>query len=182
MDYIILVDGEFSSGKTTFIETLCGEIEELHDIEKSIVDAENNSRSKYGGNSTAWGGVLELEPDRIFLVKMPSNSRFDFFWTILAEHYSTYLGMLVLMDSTRSDAFYESNSRAQTICAYAPSRPAIIVANKQDNPSAVTAEDIHLLFDSKFPIVPCVAKDKDSVKAAIIRLLEEYIKTEPEQN
>ncbi len=177
MDYIILVDGVFSSGKTTFIETLCGEIEELHDIEKDVVEAESNSGSKYGGNWTACGGVLELESDRIFLVKMPSNSRFDFFWTILAEHYSTYLGILVLMDSTRSDAFYESNSRAQTICAYAPSRPAIIAANKQDNPSAVTAEDIHLLFDSKFPIVPCIAKDRESVKAVTIRLLEEYLNT-----
>ena len=65
----------------------------------------------------------------------------------------------------------------QVFRAYSP-LPIVIAANFQDLPDAwdVEALRIALGIANDVPIIPCVATDRESVKAVLLALLNEVLK------
>jgi signal recognition particle receptor subunit beta len=90
-------------------------------------------------------------------------------WEILAEGM---LGFVVMVDSTKPETFREAKSILETFRAYAPT-PYVVAANKQDMPDAWNTEDLRiaLRIEDNVKLLPCVAKDKESVKNVLLELL-----------
>jgi hypothetical protein len=90
-------------------------------------------------------------------------------WEILSEGM---LGFIVMIDSTRPETFREARSILETFRAYAPT-PYVVAANKQDLEDAWEIEDVRnaLRLDPNVKLLPCVARDKESVKAILLELL-----------
>ena len=90
-------------------------------------------------------------------------------WEILSEGM---LGFIVMIDSTRPETFREARSILETFRAYAPT-PYVVAANKQDMDDAWEVDDmrIALRLDNEIPLIPTVARDRESVKSVLIDLL-----------
>jgi hypothetical protein len=90
-------------------------------------------------------------------------------WEILSEGM---LGFIVMVDSTRPETFREARNILETFRAYAPT-PYVVAANKQDKEDSWDIDDmrIALRLDKKVKILPCVATDKETVKAVLLELL-----------
>ncbi len=90
-------------------------------------------------------------------------------WEILAEGM---LGFVVVVDSARPETFREAKSILETFRAYAPT-PYVVAANKQDVEDAWAIEDLRvaLRLDDEVKMLPCVAPDRESVKAILLELL-----------
>lgn len=82
------------------------------------------------------------------------------------------LGFIVTVDSTRPETFREARGILETFRAYAPT-PYVVAANKQDLPDAWDLEDIRLALrlGSNVKLLPCVATNKETVKAVLLELL-----------
>jgi hypothetical protein len=82
------------------------------------------------------------------------------------------LGFIVMVDSTRPETFREARSILETFRAYAPT-PYVVAANKQDKPDAWDLADmrIALRLDSRVKLLPCMARDKETVKSVLLELL-----------
>ncbi len=105
----------------------------------------------------------------LYLFGTPGQRRFDFMWEILSEGM---LGFIVMVDSARPETFREARNILETFRAYAPT-PYVVAANKQDDPDAWAIEDmrIALRLSSPVKLLPCVAKDKETVKKVLLELL-----------
>jgi signal recognition particle receptor subunit beta len=90
-------------------------------------------------------------------------------WEILAEGM---LGFIVMVDSAKPETFREAKSILETFRAYAPT-PYVVAANKQDHPDAWTPEDLRiaLRLEPEVKLLPCVAKERDSVRNVLLELL-----------
>ncbi|HRE25950.1 MAG TPA: hypothetical protein PK954_04900, partial [Anaerolineales bacterium] len=82
------------------------------------------------------------------------------------------LGFVVMVDSTRPETFREAISILQTFKAYAPT-PYVVAANKQDSADAWDLDDLRiaLRLDPAIKLLPCVARDRESVKGVLLELL-----------
>jgi hypothetical protein len=162
----MVVTGPFNAGKTEFIRSV-SEIDVVSTERKITSEAE-----KIKTNTTVAMdfGRITVDDDLIlYLFGTPGQKRFDFMWEILSEGM---LGFVVMVDSTRPETFREARSILETFRAYAPT-PYIVTANKQDRPDAWEVGDIRhaLRLDSKVRLMPCVATNKESVKAVLLELL-----------
>ena len=90
-------------------------------------------------------------------------------WEILSEGM---LGFIVLVDSTRPETFREARRILDTFRSYSPV-PYIVAANKQDLEDAWPPEDLRIVLhvEPGVKVVPCVARDKESVKEVLLELL-----------
>jgi small GTP-binding protein len=163
----MVITGPFSSGKTQFIRTI-SEIDVVSTDRKVTSDSE---RVKKEETTVAMDfGRITVDEDLVlYLFGTPGQKRFDFMWEILSEGM---LGFIVLIDSARPETFREARSILEIFRGYAPT-PYVVAANKQDLPDAWEAEDLRiaLKIDPKVKVVPCVARDKESVKSALLELL-----------
>src|SRR5919197_3072225 len=162
----IVVTGPFGAGKTTLISTI-SEITVLS-TERDISD---HTRALKAETTVAMDfGRITIDADLVlYLFGTPGQERFDFMWEILAEGM---LGFVVMVDSTRPETFREAKSILETFRAYAPT-PYVVAANKQDHPDAWDLEDLRiaLRIEENVKLLPCVAKDKESVKSILLELL-----------
>ena len=162
----MVVTGPFSAGKTEFIRSV-SEIDVVSTERKISSEAE-----KIKNTTTVamdFGRITVDEDLVLYLFGTPGQKRFDFMWEILSEGM---LGFVVMVDSTRPETFREARSILQTFRAYAPT-PYIVAANKQDRSEAWDLEGmrIALRLDPNVKLLPCVAFEKDSVKAVLLELL-----------
>ncbi len=90
-------------------------------------------------------------------------------WEILAEGM---LGFVVLVDSSKPETFREAKSILETFRAYAPT-PYVVAANKQDHPDAWGVDDLRiaLRIEPEVKLLPCVARDKNTVRDVLLELL-----------
>jgi signal recognition particle receptor subunit beta len=90
-------------------------------------------------------------------------------WEILSEGM---LGFIVLVDSTRPETFREAKRILETFESYA-NTPYVVAANKQDMADAWEPEDLRIILriKSDVKVLPCVARDKESVKNVLLELL-----------
>ena len=162
----MVVTGPFSSGKTTFIRSV-SEIDVVSTERKISTEA---LRIKETTTVAMDFGRITVDDDLVlYLFGTPGQKRFDFMWEILSEGM---LGFIVMVDSARPETFREAKSILHTFRAYAPT-PYVVAANKQDVPDAWNVDDLRiaLKLDHKIKMLPCVASDKESVKAALLELL-----------
>lgn len=83
------------------------------------------------------------------------------------------LGLIIMVDS----ADYKSVILGKRYLSFFLDKmkiPCVIAANKQDSPNALKPEQVRkmMALDDSIEILPCVTKDKESVKSVLIRLFE----------
>lgn len=162
----MVVTGPFNSGKTAFIQSV-SEIDVVSTERKISTEAE---RIKETTTVAMDFGRITVDDDLVlYLFGTPGQKRFDFMWEILAEGM---LGFVVMVDSARPETFREARGILQTFRAYAPT-PYVVAANKQDLDDAWEVDDLRIALglDSKIKMLPCVANDRDQVKAVLLELL-----------
>lgn len=164
----MVVTGPFSSGKTEFIKSI-SEIEVVS-TERGISKTSKEAEVKENTTVAMDFGRITVDDDLVlYLFGTPGQRRFDFMWEILAEGM---LGFIVMVDSSKPETFREAKSILETFRAYAPT-PYVVAANKQDHPEAWDPEDmrIALRLESDVKLLPCVAREKDSVRNVLLELL-----------
>jgi small GTP-binding protein len=162
----MVITGPFNSGKTEFIRAI-SEIDIVSTERKITTEAE---RVKEDTTVAMDFGRITVDDDLVlYLFGTPGQRRFDFMWEILAEGM---LGFVVMVDSARPETFREAKSILETFRAYAPT-PYVVAANKQDLDDAWDADDlkIALRIGEGVKMLPCKAKDKESVKNVLLELL-----------
>ena len=173
----IVVTGPFSSGKTEFIQA-------ISEIDVVSTDRKITRRSERIKDQTTvamdFGRITIDEELILYLFGTPGQRRFDFMWEILSEGM---LGFVVMVDSTRPETFREAQHILDTFRSYSPV-PYLVAANKQDLVDAWPPDDLRIVLrvDSDIRVVPCVAKDKESVKEVLLELLYAILElVEPEE-
>jgi len=164
----MVVTGPFSSGKTEFIKAI-SEIDVVS-TDKTISKASKEANEKENTTVAMDFGRITVDDDLVlYLFGTPGQRRFDFMWEILAEGM---LGFIVMVDSAKPETFREAKSILETFRAYAPT-PYVVAANKQDHPDAWTTEDLRiaLRLEPEVKLLPCVAKERDSVRNVLLELL-----------
>ncbi len=163
----MVITGPFSSGKTEFISSI-SEID-MVTTERGITTAAEKMVKDSTTVAMDFGRITVDEDLVLYLFGTPGQRRFDFMWEVLAEGM---LGFIVMVDSTKPETFREAKSILETFRAYA-STPYVIAANKQDMPDAWNTDDLRiaLRIEDHVKLLPCVAKDKESVKAVLLELL-----------
>lgn len=162
----IVVTGPFSSGKTEFIQT-------ISEIEVVATERHISSESERIKDATTvamdFGRITIDEELVLYLFGTPGQRRFDFMWEILAEGM---LGFVVMVDSTRPETFREARRILDTFRSYSPV-PYIVAVNKQDLEDAWPPDDLRIVLrvEPGVKVIPCVAQDKESVKAVLLELL-----------
>ncbi len=163
----MVVTGPFNAGKTKFIQS----VSEIDVVSTERKISSTTEKSVKGTTTVAMDfGRITVDEDLVlYLFGTPGQKRFDFMWEILSEGM---LGFIVMVDSARPETFREARSILQTFRAYAPT-PYVVAANKQDDKDAWEMEDIRhaLRLESKVKILPCVATERDTVKAVLLELL-----------
>ncbi|MBE2271891.1 MAG: ATP/GTP-binding protein [Anaerolinea sp.] len=163
----MVITGPFSSGKTEFIRSI-SEIDVVTTERGISSDAE---RAIKESTTVAMDfGRITVDDDLVlYLFGTPGQRRFDFMWEILAEGM---LGFVVMVDSTKPETFKEAKSILETFRAYAPT-PYVVAANKQDAGEAWNTDDLRiaLRIEDGVKLLPCVARDKESVKTVLLELL-----------
>jgi hypothetical protein len=162
----MVVTGPFAAGKTEFIRTI-SEIDVVSTERKISSAAE---RIKDQTTVAMDFGRITIDEDLVlYLFGTPGQKRFDFMWEILSEGM---LGFIVVVDSSRPETFREARSILDTFRGYAVT-PYVVAANKQDHEDAWSPEDLRiaLKIDSEVKVLPCVARERESVKNALLELL-----------
>jgi small GTP-binding protein len=162
----MVVTGPFSAGKTEFIRTV-SEIDVVSTERKISSEAEKIKETTTVAMD--FGRITVDEDLVLYLFGTPGQKRFDFMWEILSEGM---LGFIVMVDSTRPETFREARGILETFRAYAPT-PYVVAANKQDLEDAWDVEDMRnaLRLDPKVKLLPCTARDKETVKGVLLELL-----------
>ncbi len=163
----MVVTGPFSSGKTEFIRSI-SEIEVVS-TDREISSTAEKEEKEATTVAMDFGRITVDDDLVLYLFGTPGQRRFDFMWEILAEGM---LGFIVMVDSAKPETFREAKSILETFRAYAPT-PYVVAANKQDHPDAWAPEDLRiaLRIEPDVKLLPCVAKEKDSVRDVLLELL-----------
>lgn len=163
----MVVTGPFSSGKTEFIRSI-SEIEVVS-TDREISSTAEKEEKEATTVAMDFGRITVDDDLVLYLFGTPGQRRFDFMWEILAEGM---LGFIVMLDSAKPETFREAKSILETFRAYAPT-PYVVAANKQDHPDAWAPEDLRiaLRIEPDVKLLPCVAKEKDSVRDVLLELL-----------
>ncbi|WP_029551401.1 GTP-binding protein [Thermocrinis jamiesonii] len=166
----IVVAGPFAAGKTQFINTV-SEIKTVK-TERRTQQPSEKSVKDYTTVAMDFGKIRIDDEHELYLFGTPGQFRFDFMWEILGEGA---LGIIILVDSTDPSTFHE----ARKIINFFQSRfpvPMVVGANKQDLPNAWSPRDVMIALDISeeegIPVIPVSAIDKESVKKALLTLLE----------
>lgn len=196
--YWIVVTGVRRSGQTTFVQTAADVTDYRDRRDMSIIDKEEYTHARNAlriwsvrflatGEGGATGeldlieryhnsllvGELALDDDTFLcLYEAPPTTRFDASWEALEQGL---LGAVVMVDSTAPETFAAVPRIVATV--EETGVPCVVAANKQDLPHAVAAPDVTMLLNLEkqgagdVPVVPCVAKQRQSVKTVLLTLL-----------
>ena len=152
----LVVIGLFGSGKSHFIESI----------------SQYTEWQSEPGRSWFFGRVRVDRHLILHFLEPPTDELFDFIWVRELVTKLRATGYIVVMDSTRPKTFGEFLSVLYTIRGLHPETPCVVAANKQDHPHAWSPEDLRLgLGINDIPVLPCVAKDRESVKQVVLDLL-----------
>jgi hypothetical protein len=168
----MVITGPFAAGKTQFIRAV-SEIDVVS-TERRITD--ETSRSKRETTVALDFGRISVDSDLVlYLFGTPGQRRFDFMWEIIAEGM---LGYIVLADSTRPDTFKDTREIIDVFSSFS-NAPFVVAATKQDMPDAWSAEDIKIVLglDDTVKVLPCVAVDRESVKAVLLEALYSVLRS-----
>jgi len=162
----MVITGPFAAGKTEFIGAV-SEIDVVSTERKISSDAE---RIKETTTVAMDFGRITVGNDLVlYLFGTPGQRRFDFMWDILSQGM---LGFVIMVDSTKPETFREAKRILETFEGYSAT-PYVVAANKQDLADAWEPEDLRIILRLRpeVKILPCVARDKESVKNVLLELL-----------
>jgi uncharacterized protein len=162
----VIVDGAFSSGKTSFIEGVSENEVFSVDIPHHFYDM-----------SISWDfGLIESDKNvKILFLGTPSTHSIDVKQAIIKH---AVIGTVVMVDSSTNPGLWREAEAIIHRRAIAMGKPFVVVANKQDRPNAFSPENLRIMLNipPEIPVVPCVATDKESVKRVLVALLDEVLK------
>ncbi|HEX2916281.1 MAG TPA: ATP/GTP-binding protein [Chloroflexia bacterium] len=164
----IVVTGAYASGKTRFIQSI-SEIE----VVSTEAEVQHTEELEIKNQTTVAldFGRITINPEvALYLFGTPGQERFDFMWEILSVGC---IGYLVMVDSTRPAQLREAANVIRFFTSMIDV-PFVVVANKQDDPTCLPVEYIRyrLGLPDYIPVLPCVAKERESVKNVLLTLLE----------
>lgn len=162
----IVVTGPFGAGKTSLVHTI-SEVSVLS-TERTVSDADAAAKPKTTV-AMDFGRVSVDEDLVLYLFGTPGQRRFDFMWQILAEGM---LGFVVLVDAQR-DASIEEAAEMVRFFRDVAEVPYVVGLNKSGHLDASDVEGIRrrLEVPASVRVVPCDARDRESVKELLVELL-----------
>lgn len=168
----IVIIGPFGSGKTTFIRAV-SEITVLS-TERQVSDPSGRG----GGETTVamdFGRVSISDDIVLYLFGTPGEERFSFMWDALSEGM---LGVIVLVDGSRRESIPE----ARTTLDYFRQMPGltyVVTANRVDADDSAKLEQLRtdLALGERVPLLALDARDRQSVKAALLGLLRQVLES-----
>jgi len=120
-------------------------------------------------------GRIRVSKDlTVHLFGTPGQKRFSFMWKVIAKGMHGYIFLVDSGDPASIDdaryiyKFFNNNWKV----------PHIVAANKQDVPYALNTHQVRKLLNipQHVPIVPLISTDKESVKNALLVLIDHMIK------
>jgi uncharacterized protein len=165
----LVITGAYAAGKTQFIQT----VSEIDVVETEVPVSVPGELELKDHTTVAFDfGTLRISDEAVlYLFGTPGQDRFDFMWDILAVGA---LGYIVMIDSTRPAHLREAQKVIDHFTANQTSLPFIVVCNKQDDPTCLPIEymESRLKLPPGVPVIGCVATERESVKEALLTLLE----------
>ncbi|MEM8924247.1 MAG: ATP/GTP-binding protein [Actinomycetota bacterium] len=167
----IVISGGFGVGKTTLVSTI-SEIPPLRtEAEMTTAGVGTDDRALLAAKTSTtvaldFGRITISDNVRLYLFGTPGQERFSFMWDDLVDGA---LGALVLVDTRRLEACYEA------IDYYESRGIAFVVAVNQfaDGPRhRLDQVRTALNVQESVPILRFDARDRESVKDVLIRLLD----------
>lgn len=168
----VVVTGPFNAGKTTFIKAV-SEITVLS-TERQVSDAAGDG----GGETTVamdFGRITVSDDVVLYLFGTPGQARFSFMWETLSEGM---LGFVLIVDATEPATFEDARGMISFFTEMSDV-PFIVAANKVSADDLVTLQQVRsdLQLADNVPMLPVNARDRDSVKAALLGLLYEILES-----
>ncbi len=157
----IVVTGPFDAGKTRFV----------HAVSDEAVSAERRGTTiaMDRGHVTMKGLATEV-------FGTPGQERFD---PLLNTLTAQAVGAVLVVDSTAPETF----ERARTILERIRRKGlrVVVAANKQDQPGAMTPEEVlaGLQLPEPAPVIPCRADDPESARHVLSVLIERILEGAP---
>lgn len=184
----IVISGGFGVGKTTLV----GAISEITPLRTEaamttagldIDDREHLATKTTTTVALDFGRVTVNDDLRLYLFGTPGQERFGFMWDDLVEGA---LGAVILADTRRLEACYQSIDYYE-----ASGLPFVVAVNQFEDGPLHRLDQVRRALDLRFdiPIHRFDARDRDSVKEVLIRLLDALLAraedsdtgTEPEE-
>jgi signal recognition particle receptor subunit beta len=161
----LVVSGPFNAGKSQLIAS-ASEIAPVR-TERRVTDhtaaikATTTAAMDFGRLTLGDGMVLHL-------YGTPGQRRFDFIWQVLARGMR---GLLLVVDSADPTAFAEARQILAFFRQLHPT-PVVVAANKQDRQEALRLDALTAVLElpADVPLVPCIATNMDSARAALATL------------
>lgn len=168
----VVVTGPFNAGKTTFIKSV-SEITVLS-TERQISDVSGEG----GGETTVamdFGRITISDDVVLYLFGTPGQARFSFMWETLSEGM---LGFVLIVDATDPQNVMDAKEMIEFFTQMSDV-PFVVAANKVEasDADALSRVRAQLALADAVPLFPVDARDKESVKAVLLGLLYEILKT-----
>ena len=168
----VVVTGPFNAGKTTLIKSV-SEITVLS-TERQVSNAAEGGE----GETTVamdFGRITITDDIVLYLFGTPGQERFSFMWETLSEGM---LGFVLLVDATSPQSVEDARSMIEFFKGMAEV-PFVVAANKvgAEDAEALDLVRTDLGLDASVPLLPVDARDRESVKAVLIGLLNEILKS-----
>jgi uncharacterized protein len=169
-----VVSGGFGVGKTTFVGSI-SEIEPLRtEAAMTSVSAGVDDLTHIAGKTTTtvamdFGRITVDESLVMYLFGTPGQDRFGFMWDDIC---TGALGAVVLVDTRRIDQCFPAIDYFE-----AKSVPFVVGVNNFDGAPRYAVDEVRdaLGVGAHVPLVECDARGKESVKMALITLLESLV-------
>ncbi len=157
----VVVTGPHNAGKSSFIRAASDEAK---------------SADRLGTTVALDHGHLEVDGLSVDLFGTPGQERFD---PIIRTVANQALGVILVVDSTRPETF--PRAQAMLRLTWQMGLPAIVAANKQDVPGAMSPHDVasQLGLPSSIPVIGCIAADTEQARSVLQNLLERIMQAAP---
>jgi len=164
----VVITGPFSAGKTTLIQTI-SEVA-IVGTERDVTD-ETKSVKERTTVAMDFGRITISPALVLYLFGTPGQDRFWFMWDELARGA---LGAIVLVDTRRLDACFAAIDYFER-----RELPFVIGVNCFDGSQLYDVDEIRaaLDVDPVIPVVLCDARQRESIKEVLIKLMEHVMAT-----
>lgn len=168
----VVITGPFNAGKTTFIKAVS---------EITVLSTERQVSATSGegeGETTVamdFGRITVSDDVVLYLFGTPGQERFSFMWETLSEGM---LGFVLLVDADAPQSYEDARQMIKFFTEMSDV-PFIVAANKvmADDEEALRRVRSDLALTDDTPLLPVDARDRDSVKSALLGLLYEILKS-----